>query len=113
MRRLLTLCAFVAVFTTLALAESWTGRLVDASCYDQQKSATTCDPTSSTTTFALVASGKAFKLDDAGNTKAIEAMKNRADRSTNPNAPQSTTITAKVTGSKDGENLKVESIEVQ
>jgi hypothetical protein len=113
MRRLLTLCAFVTVFTTLALAESWTGRLVDASCYDQQKSATTCDPTSSTTTFALVASGKAFKLDDAGNTKAAEAMKNRADRSTNPNAPQSTTITAKVTGTKDGENLKVESVEVQ
>jgi hypothetical protein len=114
MRRLLTLCAFVTVFTGLALAENWTGRLVDASCYDQQKSATTCDPTGSTTTFALVASGKTYKLDDAGNTKAIEAMKSRADRSTNPNAPQSTTVTAKVSGTKDGDNiLKVEAIEVQ
>jgi hypothetical protein len=114
MRRLLTLCAFVTVFTGLALAENWTGRLVDASCYDQQKSATTCDPTGSTTTFAIVASGKTYKLDDAGNTKAIEAMKSRADRSTNPNAPQSTTVTAKVTGTKDGDStLKVEAIEVQ
>jgi hypothetical protein len=115
MRRILTLCAVVAVFTTLALAESWTGKLVDASCAaDQQKAATTCDPTSSTTTFALVASGKIFNLDDAGNTKAAEAIKNRADRSTNPNAPQSSTITAKVTGTKDGDNtLKVEAIEVQ
>ena len=114
MRRLLTLCACVTIFTALAMAESWTGRLVDASCYDQQKSATTCDPTGSTTTFALVASGKTFKLDDAGNTKAIEAMKSRADRAANPNAPASTTITAKVTGTKDGDNtLKVEAIEVQ
>jgi hypothetical protein len=114
MRRLLTMCAVVAVFTTLALAESWTGKLVDAGCAaDQQKSATTCDPTSSTTTFALVASGKTFKLDDAGNAKAIEALKNRADRSTDPKAPPSTTVTAKVTGTKDGDNLKVETIEVQ
>jgi len=115
MRRLLTCCAFVAVFTGLALAENWTGKLVDASCAaDQQKAATSCDPTSSTTAFAIVVSGKAYKLDDAGNTKAAEAMKNRADRSTNPNAPPTTTVTAKVTGTKDGDNtLKVETIEVQ
>jgi len=54
------MCAVVAVFTTLALAESWTGKLVDASCADQQKGdqqkMATCDPTSSTTAFALVAS---------------------------------------------------------
>ena len=114
MRRLLTLCACATVFTALALAESWTGRLVDASCHDQQKSATTCDPTSSTTAFALVAGGKSYKLDDAGNAKAMEAMKNRADRSTNPNAPQSTSVAAKVTGTKDGDNtIKVDSIQVQ
>jgi hypothetical protein len=119
MRRILTLCASVAVFSALALAESYSGRLVDASCYDQQKSATACDPTSSTTSFALVVSGKPAKFDDAGNAKAIEAMKSRADRSANPNAPAgsasapSKQIAAKVTGTKDGDNLKVEAIEVQ
>jgi hypothetical protein len=119
MRRILTMCAAVAVFTTLALAESWTGKLVDASCADQQKGGdqqktATCDPTSATTTFALVASGKTFKLDDAGNAKAMEALKSRADRSANPNAPQSTAITAKVSGTKDGDTgIKVEAIEVQ
>jgi hypothetical protein len=109
------MCAVVAVFTTLALAESWTGKLVDAGCAaDQTKAATGCDPTSSTTMFALVASGKTFKLDEAGNAKAAEALKSRADRAANPNAPASTAITAKVTGSKEGENiLKVEAIEVQ
>ena len=115
MRRMLTLCAVFAVFTTLALAETWTGKLIDATCAaDQQKAAMTCDPTSSTTAFAIVASEKTFKFDDAGNTKAAEALKNRADRSSNPNAPQTTTVTARVTGTKDGDNtLKVESIEVQ
>jgi hypothetical protein len=120
MRRILTLCACVAVFSALALAESWTGRLVDASCIDQQKgqqkTEATCDPTSSTTMFALEVSGKVHKFDDAGNAKAAEALKSRADRSANPNnpaAPPSTKIAAKVTGTKEGENLKVEAIEVQ
>jgi hypothetical protein len=117
MRRILTMCAVVAVFTTLALAESWTGKLVDAGCADQQKGdqqkMATCDPSSTTTAFALVASGKIFKFDDAGNAKAAEALKSRADRSANPNTPPSTTITAKVTGTAEGANLIVESIEVQ
>jgi hypothetical protein len=114
MRRILTLCAFVAVFSALALAETWTGRLVDAGCVDQQKAATACDPTSSTTAFAIVVSGKTYKFDEAGNTKTMDALKGRADRSADPNKAVSTQIAAKVTGSKDGDNtLKVEAIEVQ
>jgi len=114
MRRLLTLCAPAVVFTGLSLAASWTGRLVDAACMDQQKSAATCDPSSSTTTFALFTSGKVYKLDDTGNTKAAEALKNRADRSTEPTKMPSPQITAKITGAKDSDNtLKVETIEVQ
>ena len=117
MRRILTLCACVAVFSALALAESFSGRLVDASCMDQQKSAATCDPTSSTTSFGLLVAGKVHKFDDAGNTKAIEALKSRADRSANPTTPAtppSTAVSAKVTGTKDGDNtIKVEAIEVQ
>jgi hypothetical protein len=113
MRRLLTLCACIAVFSALALAESWTGRLVDA-CYDQQKSATACDPSASTTSFALVVSGQAYKLDHAGNTKAGDALKNRADRSANPNQPSKGAVSAKVTGSKGSDDtIKVDSIDVQ
>ena len=115
MRRILTLCALVAAFSALALAETWNGRLVDANCAaDQQKAATGCDPTSSTTAFAIVVSGKTYKLDDAGNAKTMEALKTRADRSTNPNQPASAQVSAKVTGTKDGDNsIKVESIQVQ
>jgi hypothetical protein len=113
MRSILTLCACTAIFSGLALAESWSGRLIDASCYDQQKSATACDPTSSTTMFALVVSGQPVKLDDAGNSKAAEALKSRADRSTNPDAPAGKQVAAKVSGTKEGDTIKVESIDVQ
>jgi hypothetical protein len=114
MRRFLTLCAVVTAFSALAMAESWTGRLVDANCMDQQKSATACDPASSTTMFALVAKGQTLKLDDAGNAKAIEALKGRADRSTDPSKSPSAQVAAKISGTKDGEStLKVETIEVQ
>ena len=114
MGRSVKLLACLGVFSALALAESWSGKLLDATCYDQQKSATTCDPTSTTTTFALFVSDKAFKLDDAGNAKAVEAVKNRADRSSDPAKPGSTQVTAKITGTKDGGDiLKVETIEVQ
>ena len=114
MRRSVTLFAFLAVFSALALAESWQGRLVDATCYDQQKSAATCDPTSSTTSFALFVANKPLKLDAAGNSKAAEAIKSRADRSSDPNKPATGQVMAKVTGTQDGESgVKVESIVIQ
>jgi hypothetical protein len=114
MRRLLTICACVATFAALALAETWTGRLVDASCVEQQKSATACDPSSSTTAFALIVSGKAYRLDEAGNSKAMEALKDRADRSANPNQPASPRVAAKISGTMDSNNnIKVDSIQVQ
>jgi hypothetical protein len=113
MRKLVTLCACITVFSVLALAESWTGRLVDASCYDQQKSATACDPSASTSSFVLVVSGQAYKLDSAGNTKAAEALKSRADRSANPNQPPKGAVAAKVTGSMADGTITVESIDVQ
>jgi hypothetical protein len=113
MGRTLTLFALFTVFSGLALAESWQGRLIDAACYDQNKSAATCDATGTTTTFALFVSDKGYKLDDAGNTKAVEAMKSRADRSTDPTKPATAQVMAKITGTKDGDALKVETVEIQ
>ena len=114
MRTILTLCALVAVFSALAMAENFSGRLIDSSCYDLQKNATKCDPTASTTMFALDVAGKIYKLDDAGNAKAVSAVKNRADRASEPGKPAATQVHAKVTGTKDGDDtIKVESIEVQ
>jgi hypothetical protein len=104
----------LAVFSALALAESFQGRLVDANCFDQQKSVATCDPSGSTTMFSLVVANKPYKLDALGDSKAAEAIKNRADRAGDPTKPPSTQVMAKITGSKDGDGiLKVETVELQ
>ena|ERR1035438_2303054 len=112
MRKLVTIAATVAFFATLALAESWTGKLLDSTCMEQQKNVEACNPNGTTTGFLVQIDGKIYKLDDTGNAKAAEALKNRADR-TDPNAPPTTAISAKIKGSKDGDTIKVETLEVQ
>ena len=113
MRRVFLAVAFSAVFSTLALAESWSGKLLDGSCYEHQKKAAGCDATSATTAFALEASGTVYKLDAAGNSKASEALKNRADRAADPAKPQSKQVMAKVEGTEKTGIIAVESIDVQ
>ncbi len=110
------LIAAASLFSVMAFAETWTGTLVDASCMDSKKSSAQCSPTSSTSAFALVlADGKAVKLDDAGNTKAADAIKNNADRSKNSSQPgaAAATTSAKVTGTLSGDTIKTDSVEVQ
>jgi hypothetical protein len=113
MRRLVTLAASAALFSIMAYAETFTGRLVDVNCANQDKTAKECDAGSATTSFALIVEGKAMPLDDAGNKQATEALKNRADRSTDPTAPKASSVMAKVDGEKNGDTLKVTSIQVQ
>jgi hypothetical protein len=114
LRRSVTLFALLTVFSVLMFAKSFQGRLIDATCYNQQKSATACDPTSTTTAFALLVSNQAYMLDAAGNTKAADALKSRADRSANPSQPSSTHVTAKVSGTVGADNtLKADTITVQ
>jgi hypothetical protein len=114
MLRLFTLSAMLLVASAFAFGETWTGKLVDANCIAQDQSAA-CTPNVSTTSFALVASGKAMNLDEAGNKKAAEALKasnNGAERAKDPNALNGQVI-ATVTGTQDGDKIKVETIQVQ
>jgi hypothetical protein len=97
----------------LALADSYSGKLLDATCYDQQKKAAACDATSTTTAFALEASGTVYKLDAAGNAKAADALKSRADRATDPSKSQAKQVMAKVDGTEKGGIITVEKIDVQ
>jgi hypothetical protein len=112
MRRLFTLAASATVFCGFALAETWTGRLVDANCSSQDKTAKECDAGANATAFLLVVDGKAYQLDESGNRKVLAAMKSRADRAADPNAKPST-ITAKVSGDKEGDVIKVGTVELQ
>src|SRR5580704_10916556 len=95
MRRTLSLLTLAGAFSVLALAENYSGKLLDASCYDQQKKEASCDASSATAAFAIDVSGKVFKLDQSGNTKAATALKNRADR-TDPTKQQSKEVMAQV-----------------
>jgi len=113
MRKLSLLCGLAAVFCVMALAENWTGKLMDAPCYDQHKTAKQCDATTSTTSFVFEVGGKIYKLDAAGNTKAAEAIRNRAERAENPNHPSTGSVNAKVSGVREGDEIKVDMIEVQ
>jgi hypothetical protein len=112
MRKLLATATTAAIFATLAFAENWTGKLLDTSCLDQKKELATCQANGTTTAFALEASGKTYRLDDMGNQKAILALRDRADRSADPSAAASP-VNAKITGTRDGDVLKVDSLEVQ
>jgi hypothetical protein len=112
MQKLLRVCAVSGLLAGLAFAENYSGRLLDATCVDQNKSKN-CDPTSMSVAFVIVADGKTMHLDDAGNAKAVKAMRGRADRQKDPNTPGSSAVNAKVTGTAEGDVLRVDVIEVQ
>jgi hypothetical protein len=113
MRRILTLGAAALFVSALAFAETYSGKLVDAACAQQQKNAA-CSPTASTAAFAIQVSGNTYKLDADGNKKAADALKasnNSADRAKDPNASDGQ-VMATVQGTLAGDEIKVDSIEV-
>ena len=97
----------------MALAADWSGTLVDLTC-TQQKDAKmeSCNATSATTNFAINVAGKTYKLDAAGNSKAATALRDRADRSTDPAKALTTPYAAKVSGSEKDGVITVETLEV-
>jgi hypothetical protein len=114
MSRIFALGAILAFTCVVGYADSWTGKLLDADCIAQEINST-CAPTNTTTTFALQTPTATLTLDAQGNRKAAEALKatnNSADRSKEPNAPDHQVI-AKVEGTLNGTEIKVESIEMR
>ena len=111
MKMFSTLCALAAVCAGLAVADTWSGKLMDAGCYAKENGAKACDAMSATTAFAVDVNGKVYKLDDAGNQKAAAALKNRADRSADPGKPGSAVI-AKITGTASGDVITVDTVEL-
>jgi hypothetical protein len=87
------------------------GQLMDASCYNQnhatagEKVWVQCAPTASTTTFAVRANGSVRMLDEAGNDKAMTALKN-GDLKSDKNGDMPVTID----GWRHGNTIKVEGI---
>jgi hypothetical protein len=114
MLRVFTLTAILVFASAFAFAETFSGTLVDAACSAQQNTAT-CAPTAATVSFALQVAGKTLKLDADGNKKAADALKNSsssADRAKDPNAANSQ-VMAKVDGTQNGDEIKVDTISIQ
>jgi hypothetical protein len=95
------------------------GKLIDASCYLTRSTSATsgqkpvsldhidkdCAPTSSTTTFAILADGKVYKLDPSGNARVV------ADRARGEiKADKDGDVHISVTGSLEGDTVVVDKI---
>lgn len=104
MRALAKAGILLGMAASFLFAESYSGKLIDANCRpDPSKKEASCAPTQTTTSFAVETSdGKIYRLDSSGNSKAMAAMKQN---------PGSSNVT--VSGSLDGQTLKVESLDLR
>lgn len=107
MKRLIPISVAILGFSTLALAESWTGTVVDVMCKGKDLAGHTakCAVSCSKGGYGLVLSdGKFVKFNETGNAKALAALKATGKEKD---------LKAKVSGSLDNDVINVESIEIQ
>jgi hypothetical protein len=128
MRKILTIASAAVLFSAAAMAATWTGTLVDATCMNQrvrgnqqqsnapaQESQSMCIPTDATSNFGIVVHGRTLLLNAAGNQKAQSALKNRAERAVNPNQANNGNrrVIAKVTGTLQGNMIETQSLVIR
>lgn len=95
------------LFSAAAFAETWNGTLVDVMCKDKDLAShtTKCAIGCSKSGYGLVmGDGKFVKFDEAGNAKALAALKATSKESD---------LKAKVSGTLDGDVVQVESITLE
>ena len=103
MKKILALTVMVSA---AAFADSWTGTIVDTSCKNKDLASHTksCLQGCAKSGLGIVLSdGKFVKFDEEGNVKALAALKASA---------KDKDLKGKVTGSLDGDVIKVEKVEV-
>ncbi len=98
------LFALSIVFSAACFADSFNGTLMDQMCKDKDAADHTakCATACSKSGFGIkTADGKFLKLDDAGNTKALAALK-ATDKTKD--------LKATVNGTLDGDTIKTETV---
>ncbi len=104
MKRLLGLTAGITLISVAAFAETWSGTIVDTMCKGKDVASHTrqCALNCAKGGYGLVtADGKFVKFDEAGNAKALAALKgSKRDKD----------MRAKVSGSIEDDVIKVASI---
>ena len=101
------LIASFALTATLALAETWTGTVVDVMCKNNDLASHTrdCAISCSRSGYGIVlADGKFVKFDEHGNAKALAALKASSKEKE---------LKAKVSGTLKDDVIQVDSIEIQ
>ena len=99
-------CAFF-LFAGLAAADAFSGTVVDVMCRTKDLASHTreCAVTCAKSGYGMVTpDGKFLKFNEAGNARTLAALKK---------ATAEKDLKAKVTGTLDGDVLKVQSIELQ
>jgi hypothetical protein len=107
MRKTLGALALLCVSTVLASAETWNGTLVDVMCKgkDLASHTTKCALACAKGGYGLVlADGKFVKFDEAGNARTLAALKATGKEKD---------LKAKVSGTLDGDTVKVSTLELQ
>lgn len=107
MKRSFAIAGVAALFASLALAETWTGTIVDVMCKGRDLASHTreCALNCAKGGFGLVlADGKFIKFDETGNARAVQALKKTT---------KDKDLKVKVSGKLDGEVIAVESLEIQ
>ncbi|MEO8132203.1 MAG: hypothetical protein ABJF23_33750 [Bryobacteraceae bacterium] len=107
MKRFIPIPAAILAFSAVALAESWTGTVVDVMCKGKDLASHTakCAVSCSKGGYGLVLSdGKFVKFNETGNAKALAALKATSKEKD---------LKAKVSGTLDNDVITVESIEIQ
>ena len=95
------------LLSSMAFAETWSGTLVDVMCKNQDLAGhtTQCALKCSKSGYGLVMpDGKFVKFDEAGNSKALAALKATSKEKD---------LKAKVTGTLDGDTVQVESVALE
>lgn len=106
MKRVFFMGACASFLTVAAMAETYSGTVVDVSCKgkDLAGHTTKCAIGCAKGGYGLVtADGKFVKFDETGNAKTLAALKATSKEKD---------LKAKVTGSMDGEVIKVEQISI-
>ena len=101
------LIAGLVFSSVIALAETWTGTVVDVMCKNNDLASHTreCALSCAKSGYGIVLSdGKFIKFDERGNAKALATLKA---------ATKEKDLKAKVTGALNGEVIKVQAIELQ
>ncbi|MGA7236639.1 MAG: hypothetical protein WBY44_13215 [Bryobacteraceae bacterium] len=106
MRKLLTICATLGALSGLAMADTWSGTLLDAHCANRNGNA--CEAKRSTGKFLLDVNGTTYRLDFRTNQDVRSAM--RESKGLTKGAPVTATVTGRLrsNGSIDAETIAIQ-----